>query len=217
MSEQNSSLGGRLRLLTPAVMRAEQQKLHERIMASMVPWAEESGFRAATQEGQLLGPFNAMLYSPVIAEASLALTESEKKNTALTPRIREIVILTVGSVWRAAYELYAHTAVALKAELHEETIQTIISGHVPEGLSEEETVAHEFTHMLVVEHKVDKKMHARAVAAFGEKGLVDLIFLAGNYMTVSALLNTFDVPVPPDEPDPVPQAEPEPVIEETKD
>jgi hypothetical protein len=31
---------------------------------------------------------------------------------------------------------------------------------------------------------------------FGEKGVVDMIALAGQYMTISGLLNTFAVPAP---------------------
>ena len=197
MSDNTSSLGGRLKLLPPDKLRPDQKKLHDAIMERMVPWAEESGFQAATGDGRLLGPFNPMLYSPMLGQASLEGVEAERQHTSLSKRVREIIILTVGEVWRAAYELYAHTAVAEKAGLDEHTIQIIKSGHVPEGLSEEETVAHEFTHMLVSEHKVDAKMYARGVAVFGEKGLVDLIFLAGNYITVSALLNAFEVPVPP--------------------
>ena len=197
MSDNTPSLGGRLRLLPPDKLRPDQQKLYDAIMERMVPWAQESGFQAATGDGRLLGPFNPMLYSPMLGQASLAGVEAEREHTSLSQRVREIIILTVGEVWRAAYELYAHTAVAEKAGLHEETVQAIKAGHVPEGLSEEETVAHEFTHMLVAEHRVNARMYSRALAAFGEKGLVDLIFLAGNYITVSALLNAFEVPVPP--------------------
>ena len=198
MSDQSPSLGGRIKLLPPELLRPDQKRLYDAIFKRMVPWAEKSGFQAAAENGSLLGPFNSMLLSPRLGEASLLGVEAEREYTSLTPRIREIIILTVGEVWRAAYEMYAHTAVALKAGLDEETIQAILAGHVPEGLSEEETVAHEFTHMLVSERKVDARMYGRAVGAFGEKGLVDLIFLAGNYMTVSALLNTFEVPVPPE-------------------
>ena len=197
MTTSSPSLGGRLRLLSPGVLRPEQKRVYDAIMKRMVPWAEKTGFQAADEEGRLLGPFNPMLISPRLGEASLIGVEAEREHTSLTPRIREIIILTVGAVWGAAYEIYAHTAVAASVGLHADTIQTLVSGHVPEGLSEEETVAHEFTHMLVAEHKVDARMYSRAVAAFGEKGLADLIFLAGNYMTVSALLNAFDVPVPP--------------------
>ena len=206
MSDNTPSLGGRLKLLPPDKLRPDQKKLHDAIMERMVPWAEESGFQAATGDGKLLGPFNPMLYSPMLGQASLEGVEAERQHTSLNKRVREIIILTVGEVWRAAYELYAHTAVAEKAGLDEHAIQAIKSGHIPEGLSEEETVAHEFTHMLVSEHKVDAKMYARGVAVFGEKGLVDLIFLAGNYITVSALLNAFEVPVPP-------PAEPPPTVE----
>ena len=199
MSDQPVSPGGRVKLLPPESLRPNQRQLFDQITAKLVPWAEESGFRAADEEGHLLGPFNPMLFSPLVARGALDALEAERQNTSLTDRVREIVILTVGSVWGAAYELYAHTAVAAKAGLHEETVRTLVAGHVPESLSEEETVAHEFTHMLAAEHKIDVRMYGRAVAAFGEKGLVDLIFLAGNYMTVSALLNTFDVPSPPQE------------------
>ncbi len=200
MSNQHASPGGRLRLLSPKTLRPDQRPLYDQIVGKLVPWAEESGFRAATPEGELLGPFNVMLYSPAIGEATLAVTGAEQKHSVLTPRIREIVILTVGSVWKAAYELYAHAAVARTVGLDEETISAIVAGHVPEGLSEEETVAHEFTHMLVAEHKISQRMYDRVLAAVGEKGLVDMIVLAGNYMTVSALLNTFDVPVPAEAP-----------------
>ena len=197
MTTPSPSLGGRLRLLSPEVLRPEQKRVYDAIMKRMVPWAEKSGFQAADEAGHLLGPFNCMLVSPRLGEASLLGVEAERAYTSLPPRIREIILLPVGAVWGAAYELYAHTAVAATVGLHADTIQSLVAGKVPEGLSEEETVAHEFTHMLVAEHQVDARMYNRAVAAFGEKGLADLIFLAGNYMTVSALLNAFDVPVPP--------------------
>jgi 4-carboxymuconolactone decarboxylase len=177
-------------------LRPAQRALYDRIVENMVPWAEQSGFQAQGEEGHLIGPFNAMLLSPELSGASLDSLKVEGARTSLGARVREIVILTVGSIWGASYELYAHSAVGAKAGLHEDTIRALVSGHVPEGLSELETVAHEFTHMLVAEHKIDAGMYRRALAAFGEKALVDLIYLAGNYMTVSALLNTFDVPAP---------------------
>ena len=43
---------------------------------------------------------------------------------------------------------------------------------------------------------MDHELYLRAVETFGEKGVVDMVYLAGNYMTVSGLLNTFAVPAP---------------------
>jgi hypothetical protein len=47
---------------------------------------------------------------------------------------------------------------------------------------------------LCTEHQVNQALYHRAVATFGEKGMVDMIYLAGNYVTTCALLNTFTVP-----------------------
>ena len=44
----------------------------------------------------------------------------------------------------------------------------------------------------------------RGHAAFGEKGVVDLVGVCGYYMLVSMTLNVFEVPLPPGEPDPLP-------------
>jgi 4-carboxymuconolactone decarboxylase len=80
--------------------------------------------------------------------------------------------------------------------LNQQTIDALVAGQTPNTLSTEERVAQEFTHHLVAEHQVNQELHHRAVATFGEKGVVDMIFLAGNYVTTCALLNTFAVPAP---------------------
>ena len=58
----------------------------------------------------------------------------------------------------------------------------------------DETLAHEVTHQVVTTHWVAPDLSRRAVAAFGEKGPFDTLGLAGQSLTVSALLNTFAVP-----------------------
>lgn len=195
MSTDNS-LGGRLPLLKPAALDADQRKLHATLVEKMVSWANESGFQADTPSGELIGPFNPMLYSPRISQAEIAFLGAEKENTALSATVREVVILTVGSIWGTQYELYAHTAVGKKAGLDAETIGKLAAGETPETLSIDESVAHEFTRSLVGQHRVDQELYLRAVETFGEKGVVDMVYLAGNYMTVSGVLNTFAVPAP---------------------
>ena len=199
--EHSPSLGGRLPLLKPTDLSPDQRKLHGILSEKMVSWAKESGFQADTADGELIGPFNPMLRSPHIGQALIQYLGAEKEHTALTPRVREVVILTVGAVWGAAYELYAHTAVGRKAGLDEASIQALVAGGAAtETLSIEESAAHEFTRALAAERRVDSALYTRTVEIFGEKGVVDMIHLAGNYMTVSALLNAFDVPAPKSEP-----------------
>ncbi len=198
MDTSPDSLGGRLALLRPADLDADQKALHGSMMEKLIPWARESGFRADLGDGRLVGPFNPLLVSPKIGRAFTELLGAERQNTSLSARVREVVILSVGAVWQSAYELYAHTAVAAKAGLDRGTVDALAAGRPADGLTADEAVAGQFATRLAADHQVDPDLYDRAVARLGEKGVVDLIHLAGLYMATSALLNAFAVPVPQD-------------------
>jgi 4-carboxymuconolactone decarboxylase len=196
MATFEDNLGGRLALLAPDTLDSDQKDLYDQLQDTMVPWAEKSGFRADTFDDRLIGPFNAMLRSPAISTALLGVTATEGKETALGKTVREVVILTVGAAWHAAYELYAHTIVGQSVGLAEATVHTLAAGQKPTDLSPEESVAYDFTHRLATTHQIDAELYEQAIVTFGEKGVVDMIYLAGQYMTISGLLNTFAVPAP---------------------
>ena len=180
-------------------MDESQKGLHDHIVATALPWAEAAGFRIRTAEGELIGPFNAVLFSPDIARSFLALQGEEGKRTSLSERVRQVVILTVGSVWQAPYELYAHAAVARRAGLSANAIRALAGGEPADELSHGERVAQRFTRQLAAERRVDDETYRAAESAFGRKGLVDLMVLAGCYHTVCSLLNAFAIPAPADD------------------
>ena len=189
-------LGGRLPLLGPTNLDPTQKELYDCINAQFVPWAEAAGFQSKTSDGKLIGPFNPVLFSPTIGASFLELQKIEEAHTSLSERLRQVVILSVGSVWKAPYELYAHQAVARKAALSEKTIQSLTAGETCEELSHEEQLAQQFTLQLTEKHSVDEAVFANAYSAFRGKGLVDMIALAGCYMLVCSLLIAFDIPAP---------------------
>lgn len=196
MPDQNAFLGGRVPLFDPQALTAAQKAVYDSMVAEMVPWAEAAGFTAMLKDGRLVGPFNTILESPGIAAAFLALQAAEQKHTTLSKRVRQVVILTVGAVWKCDYERYAHEAVARQAGLPEEAIRALAQGEQATGLVAEELLAQRLTRQLTAEFHVSDEVYAEASVAFGAQGLVDLIFLAGCYQTISSLLNTFKVPVP---------------------
>lgn len=186
----------RLPLLTEAELNREQKDLYCRIREQMVPWARESGFQSEGPDGTLLGPFNALLYEPEMGGAFLDFLAAEKGATALDATVREVVILTVGAALDSAYELYAHRAVAAKAGLHADDIEALATGKTPEHLSPAELSAHRFVDALVRTHRVPPEIFQEALSIFHHRGLVDMVHLAGLYLSTSALLNAFAVPVP---------------------
>jgi 4-carboxymuconolactone decarboxylase len=196
MSNQNEKLGGRLPLLDPKELAPAQAKLYKVMDETLIAWGKQSGFVVKTNDGKFIGPFNPSLYSPGITEGFSNFMDAEAKYTKLDKRTRQIVILTVGGVWNSPYELYAHSAEARKVGLPEEAIQALASGESPKGLTSNELMAHRFARQLSAERRVDDDLYRKAKQAFGEEGLVDMIYLIGIYLVTCALLNGFAIPAP---------------------
>src|SRR5258708_18587068 len=116
MTAHTEKLVGRLALLDPLTLSAAQKEIYDRISATFVSWSDRINFQSATDDGRLIGPFNPILFSPGISSSCLDLHDAEEERTSLDERVRQVVILAVGAVWRSDYELYAHSAAARKAE-----------------------------------------------------------------------------------------------------
>ena len=196
MTAQGNNLGGRLPLLDPLALSAAQERIYDRINATFVSWSDGIHFESTTDDGRLIGPFNPILYSPGISSSFLDLHDAEEKHTSLDERVRQVVILSTGAVWKSDYELYAHSAAARKAGISENAIRTLATGGLPHDLSEQEKVAQRYARKFSAEHRVDADLYRAAVQAFGEHGVVDLTYLIGIYHITCGLLNSFDIPRP---------------------
>jgi 4-carboxymuconolactone decarboxylase len=196
MSSSETKLGGRLPLAERSALSGPQQQLFDRMTESAVPWAESAGFQARTKDGRFIGPYNPALQSPVISGSFLAFQFAEQKNTSLTPRMRQVVILAVGAVWHSAYELYAHSAEARTIGLPGQVVQALAAGQMPGELSAAEQAAWRFTRQLTAERQVEQSVYDQAHAALGTQGIADMLLLIGAYQTVCGVLSAFEIPAP---------------------
>ena len=196
VSAQTEMLGGRLPLLEPSALSAAQKETYERLNRTWIPWANDVPFQSKLEDGRLIGPFNPILFCPAISSSFLDLQETEQKNTSLSQRVRQVVILAVGAVWKSNYELYAHAAAARKAGISEEAIQMLTTGGLPDELDDREKIAQRYARQLSAERHVDAALYSAAERAFGQRGLVEITYLTGIYHTVCALLNAFEIPAP---------------------
>jgi 4-carboxymuconolactone decarboxylase len=196
MKEDTSPLGGRLPLVMPSTFSAGQRDTYDFIDKEFLPPDSAKLFLSKTENGALIGPFNSALYSPDISLAFLAWQIAEERHTSLDVRVRQIVILAVGTVWQADYELYAHTAVAQKVGLSDQEIADVSEGRPPSQSIEKERIAQKYAMQLTSTRRIDDGLFAEAFEAFGPKGLVDMVHLIGAYQTVCGILNSFVVPAP---------------------
>ena len=104
-------------------------------------YANKLGVQATTEDGRLIGPFNAFLLHPEVTAKLSEFQAAEAAHTRLPPRVREVVIIVVGAVWRADYELYAQISVGRKTGLSDHAIATLAKGGIPEELSDQEKIA----------------------------------------------------------------------------
>jgi 4-carboxymuconolactone decarboxylase len=196
MSEHTDTLGGRLPLADPAALNPAQREIFDRMATKIVPWANDAKFQSMAEDGRLIGPFNPVLLNPAIAAPFLDLQFAEQMHTSLSARVREIVILAVGAVWQADYELYAHLAVARKAGLSEDAARAVATGRLPDGLSDDELIALRLTEQLCTTHRIEESLYRQAENSFGTNGLIDIAFLIGIYHSVCATLTMFAIPAP---------------------
>jgi len=196
MTKPSHTLGGRLPLADPATLTGAQRDLFEALKAAWEPLSNKAGIQMTTADGRLIGPYNTFLLHPEVAAKFSEFQAAEATYTTLSPRVREVVIVAVGAVWGADYELYAHTTLARNAGLSEHAVTTLANGGIPDDLSEHEKIAAHLTSQLSTRHRVDDELYREAEKAFGATGLFDIAALIGQYHTVCAALTLFEVPAP---------------------
>ena len=184
----------RLPLIDPDKLTAEQRPLYDDMQAEIAK--NFQGFKSSGAKGALIGPFNPWLHEPQFGKPIWELTKALSNSPSLPRPLREVAILVTGAKFRAAYEIYAHVALAEKRGLSDEKLATIVAGQRPVDLTKQEAVAYDVASALVSGGVLPELTYRAAVKEFGEHGAAELSYLVGVYCMVSVTLNTFDVPVP---------------------
>jgi 4-carboxymuconolactone decarboxylase len=192
----DSQLGGRLPLLTPAELDPEQAQLRDHLAATRGADARAAGFALELPGGEVIGPFNAFLRVPGIFRA-LQQWAAAIRHYDLPADVQQVAILTVGAAWHSDYEVYAHTAEARHAGVPDRAIDAIVAGQPPAGLSGPASLAHRLALALARDHAVSDALYAEAHETFGTEPLIALVNLIGRYMSTAAMLACFAVPAPP--------------------
>src|SRR6201994_3065985 len=137
----------RLPLIAPTDLSPDQKPLYEDMKRGIA--SNFSDFKVLRDDGALMGPWNPWLHEPGIGNAIWDLTLAMTANASLPDNIRQIVILVVGAHFNAAYEIYAHIAVAEREGMAQPRLASLVAGVKPSDLKPDESVAFDFAHALV--------------------------------------------------------------------
>ncbi len=186
----------RIEPLAPGTLNAEVRYVHDEI-ASLIG-RSQSQVNMMNDEGALLGPFAPMLRYPQFGIPALSFARTLDIYATLDKKVREIIILTVGAAFNARFILYAHETMAEAFGIDAAVIASLAAGGHPNGLNEQETIAHNIAYTLATGHVVPESTYKHAVKLFGQDAVAELFFLIGSYSLIAMVLNGFDVPVPGD-------------------
>ena len=183
----------RLAPVTQDQMTAEQMDLFDKITSG-----PRSANRALADfldgDGGLRGPFNALLYRPILGDLAQQLGENLRFRGTLPGALREIAIMAVGQFWQADYEFWAHAKAARRESVSEDAIEAVRQGKAP--AQPDQAAVHTFVLEMLENRNVGDATYKAVHDILGDEGTVELVMLAGYYCMVSANLNVFRAPMP---------------------
>ena len=136
---------------------------------------------AGPRKGAVPAPFHMLLESPELCSKVAAVGAFCRYRTGLSPRLSELVILTVASHWRFEYEFHVHTPEARKAGVPEHEIAALAEGRRPDFTEPNAALVHAFTTELLVNRDVSDTTFAAAVERLGRKTTIELAGVIGYY------------------------------------
>jgi 4-carboxymuconolactone decarboxylase len=141
-------------------------------------------------------PWTVLLRVPDLVVPSLQLRLHNQQNSALSPKLTEMAILIAARHLTNSFEFNAHHTLAVKAGLSADVIAAIADGRRPDKMAEDEAILHDFCMELLQNKGVSDGTYARALAKFGEAGVVEAAALEGYYTFLAMVMNVARSPTP---------------------
>ncbi len=141
-------------------------------------------------------PWTVLSRVPDLVIPTLQMRVHNQTNSSLSPKLTEFAILIAARHWTNNFEWNAHYGAAAQAGLSSEIIAAVADGRRPGRMSEDEDVLYDFCMELMRNHSVSDPTYERALARFGEAGVVEATSLEGYYAFLAILMNMARSPLP---------------------
>lgn len=142
------------------------------------------------------GPFAVLLRVPELMDLGFKWRQHVQARSALDQRLTELAILITARHWTQQYEWNAHAPAALKAGVKPEIIAAVAEGRRPDRMADDEAILYDLLTELQRSHGVSDATYSRALAKFGEPGIVEATSLAGYYSLLAMVMNTARTSLP---------------------
>jgi len=174
-----------------------QDRMPEIPSAKLTPEQKKAADEFAAGRGTpVFGPFVPLLRSPEVMLRAKAMGDYLRFKSSLPPKLNEFVILITARQWSQGYEWGVHYPIAIKAGLDADIAKAVAEGRRPEKMPADEELVYDFCSELHRNQSVSDATYGKAVARFGEQGVIDMIGVNGYYTFLAMVLNTARTPSP---------------------
>ena len=162
--------------------------------------SELMGRIRGARRGRLINVYRLLLHSPALAEAWFGLNNAVRWKTQLDGRLRELVIIRVGSLCRAPYILRQHIPkLALAEGLQPPEWEALASWRDSNLFDERERAALAYADALTATTGASADTVDGLKAFFDERQIVELTLLIAAYNMHARVLNALDLDLEPPE------------------
>ena len=145
----------------------------------------------------VFGPFVPLMRSPELLDRLQRVGEYLRFGSVIPARLNELAMVITARHLTNQFEWAVHHPLAIKAGVSPQVVEAIRRRERPSGMPADESLLHDFCLELLSTHHVSDALYGRAIAAWGEQGVVDLVGCVGYFVAICLVMNVAGTP-PPD-------------------
>lgn len=148
--------------------------------------------RGVPEGGVFGGPFDAWIRSPEFCHKMREFGGMLWERTSLDRGIVELAISITAAFWNANVE-WSHAETAARNGIDRSVLDQVQAGQRPTSPREDIGLVYDLTMAFLRNKSLSEALYQKAIALFGERGLVEVAAVVGFYTMVSFTTRAFDI------------------------
>lgn len=142
------------------------------------------------------GPFIPLMRSPELLDRLQRVGEYLRFGSKVPARLNELAMLVTARHLTNQFEWAVHHPLAIKAGVSPDVVEAVRRRERPPAIPADEALVHDFCLELLETHHVADALYERALSAWGEQGVVDLVGCVGYFVAICLVMNVAGTPPP---------------------
>lgn len=144
------------------------------------------------------GPSSIMIHVPKVHQMMNAVNLYLRNESSLPKKIQELAMIVTARETDCQYVWNAHAASARVAGVSDAIVDALRDRKELPKLADDESAVVRFGQEFFRNRRVSRGGFQLALEQLGQRGVIELGLIMGNYASIALLVNSFDADLPPD-------------------